>query len=142
MKRLRGKKRLSEQGRIELAPAVDIRRGDIFWICCDPLIGAEPRKTRTCVVVSNDVANQYGRAITVVPTQEFTSERAARGYMVDLRRPRSTLEAPRVANASMIMTYDRARVTSRAGRVAPDTLRGIERALCLHLGIAPAQERT
>ncbi len=93
---------------------------------------------RACVVVSNDIANRYGQVITVVPTQEFSAERAARAYMTDLRKPRSTLEADRVANASMIMTYDRARVTSKAGRVAPDTLRRIEQAMSLHLALSPA----
>jgi mRNA interferase MazF len=137
VKNRRTKKGASEHRVLDAAVALEVRRGDILWICCDPSMGAEPKKTRTCVVVSNDVAKRYGRAITVVPTQDFTVERAARAYMVDLRRPRSTLEAARVANASMIMTYDRARVTSRAGRVAADTLRGIDRALCLHLGIAP-----
>ena len=55
--------------------------------------------------------------------------------MTDLRSPRSTLEAARVANASMIMTYDRARVSSRAGRVTRETLERIERALSVHLGM-------
>jgi mRNA interferase MazF len=48
---------------------VEFRRGDILWIQCDPSVGVEPRKTRTCVVVSNDVANRYGQAVTVIPTQ-------------------------------------------------------------------------
>jgi mRNA interferase MazF len=127
----------SKKSAFTVEAGLEIRRGDILWINCDPSVGSEPKKTRTCVVVSNDVANRYGRAITVVPTQEFTDERAARAYMTDLRRPRSTLAVPRVANASMIMTYDRARVTSKAGRVGPDTLRFIERALAVHLGLAP-----
>jgi mRNA-degrading endonuclease toxin of MazEF toxin-antitoxin module len=66
-----------------------IVRGDILWICCDPSVGTEPRKTRTCVVVSNNIANRFGQAITVVPTQAYSAERAERGYMADLRHPRS-----------------------------------------------------
>jgi mRNA interferase MazF len=116
---------------------LEIRRGDVVWIRCDPSVGVEPKKTRTCVVVSNDVANRYGQAITVVPTQDYSAERAARAYMADLRRPRSTLDVDRVANASMVMTYDRARVVGRAGRVAPDTARELDRALMVHLGLAP-----
>lgn len=107
----------------------------MFWINCDPSVGVEPRKVRTCVVVSNDIANEFGAAVTVVPTQAHSADRAARAYMVDLRRPRSTLEEPRVANASMVMTYDRARVLSRAGRLHADALRALDRALALHLGI-------
>jgi mRNA interferase MazF len=83
---------------------IEIRRGDILWIQCDPSVGVEPRKIRTCVVVSNDIANQHGEALTIVPTQAYTAERARRAYIVDLRKPRSNLTEPRVANASMIMT--------------------------------------
>jgi mRNA interferase MazF len=115
--------------------SVEIRRGDIVWINCDPSVGVEPRKTRTCVVVSNDVANRYGEAVTIVPTQEYTAERAARAYMVDLRRPRSNLDKARVANASMVMTYDRSRVISKVGRVSNDTQKAINRALEVHLAL-------
>ena len=114
---------------------VELRRGDILWVNCDPSVGVEPRKTRTCIVISNDIANRYGQAVTVVPTQRYTAERAARGYMVDLRRPRSSLKEPRVANASMVMTYDRGRVVARVGRVARDALRALDRALSIHLGL-------
>jgi len=125
---------VKDAGPIELP----ILRGDILWICCDPSVGAEPRKTRTCIVVSNDIANRFGQAITVIPTQVYSAERAAREYMTDLRHPRSTLTDDRVANASMIMTYDRTRVVRRAGRVTPQTLDAIDRALAMHLALALA----
>ena len=113
-----------------------ILRGDILWICCDPSVGAEPRKTRTCIVVSNDIANRFGQAITVIPTQAYSAERAERAYMTDLRQPRSTLAEDRVANASMVMTYDRTRVATRAGKVTPQTLKAIDRTLAMHLALA------
>ncbi len=115
---------------------VEFRRGDIVWVACDPSVGVEPRKTRTCVVVSNDVANRYGQAVTVVPTQRFSSERAARSYMVDLRRPRSDLREARVANASMVMTYDRRRVVARAGHLTAATVQAVNDALRVHLQLA------
>lgn len=54
--------------------------------------------------------------------------------MTDLRTPRSTLKAARVANASMVVTYDRSRVVSRAGRVSPETMKLLDAALAMHLG--------
>jgi mRNA-degrading endonuclease toxin of MazEF toxin-antitoxin module len=93
-------------------------------------------------VVSNDIANRFGQVIPVVPTQAYSDERAAREYMADLRSPRSTLAEARVANASMVMTYDRARVTAHAGKVTSQTLADIDRALAVHLGLpAPASDR-
>ena len=41
----------------------------------------------------------------------------------------------RVANASMITTYDRTRVVRRAGRVSAEALRALDRALAVHLGL-------
>jgi mRNA interferase MazF len=115
---------------------LEIRRGDVLWINCDPSVGVEPRKKRTCIVVSNDVANRFGQAITVVPTQRYTAERSRRAYMVDLRKPRSTIAEARVANASMLMTYDRGRVVSRAGRISRDAEHALDQALRVHLALA------
>ena len=115
--------------------ATEFRRGDVLWIQCDPSVGAEPTKTRTCVVVSNDIANQWGAVVTVVPTQRYTAERASRAYIVDLRPPRSTLQQARVANASMIMTYDRARVVRKAGRLDAKAMAALNEAISLHLGL-------
>jgi mRNA interferase MazF len=123
----------------EVPAAFPIVRGDILWISCDPSVGAEPQNTRTCVVVSNDIANRFGQALTVIPTQAYSAERADRAYMTDLRRPRSNLVDDRVANASMVMTYDRARVSRRAGKVAPETLSDIDRALAVHLALVLAE---
>jgi mRNA interferase MazF len=114
-------------------------RGDIVWLNCDPSVGAERRKVRTCLVVSNNSANQYGQTVTVIPTQAFTEERAARAYMVDIRAPRSDLREARVANASMVMTYDRSRIASIAGRLKRETLTHVDAALRLHLALGDGE---
>src|SRR5689334_19304883 len=110
-----------------------IRRGDVLWLQCDPSVGAEPRKTRTCVVVSNDRANRAAATLTVIPTIAWSAARAERYFNVDLRRPRSSLTAARVANVSQVTAYDRARVVARAGRAGPEAMREIDRALAVHL---------
>jgi len=115
--------------------SLELRRGDLVWVNCEPSVGAEPKKVRTCVVVSNDIANRFGQVITAIPTQRFTPERSGRAYMVDLRAPRSNLKSDRIANASMVTTWDRARVLKREGRVTRETLARIDAALRLHLGL-------
>jgi mRNA-degrading endonuclease toxin of MazEF toxin-antitoxin module len=39
----------------------------------------------------------------------------------------------------MIMTYDRRRVVSRAGRLHAEAMRALDRALALHLGLDAAE---
>jgi mRNA interferase MazF len=130
------KRRTTAQVPLGTGDPTTYRRGDVIWLDCDPSVGVEPKKTRTCVVVSNDIANKHGQAVTVVPTQRYTAERVGRAYVVDLRRPRSSLAEERVANASMVMTYDRSRVVARAGRLSGDAVRKLDAALALHLGLS------
>jgi mRNA interferase MazF len=130
----RGTTRPRPSGALRSGP-VEFRRGDLLWIRCEPSVGVEPRKIRTCVVLSNDVANRYSMMVTVVTTRRYTAELASRAYMIDLRAPRSTLTEPRLANASQIMTYDKSRVADHAGHVTPAALREIEAALAIHLGL-------
>ena len=112
-------------------------RGDILWIRCDPSVGVEPKKTRTCVVVSTDRANEDPRwlAVTVVPTRKFVAQEAWRPYFVDLRAPRSTLSDARFANCSQLMTCDRSRIAKAAGRVSFDAIVDIDKALKIHLAL-------
>jgi mRNA interferase MazF len=123
------KKTKSDSGPLE------IRRGDVLWINCDPSIGVEPRKQRTCVVVSNDEANRFWSAVTVIPTVGWSGARAKREFLVDLSGDRSTLRERRLANASMITTYDRDRIVARAGRVSVEAIALIDDALKLHLAL-------
>jgi len=55
-----------------------------------------------------------------------------------MERLNLTLDEGRVANASMVMTYDRTRVVRRAGRVTAQTLEDINRALAMPLGLTLA----
>lgn len=43
------------------------RRFDVFLISLDPTQGAEIRKTRPCVIVSPDEANDFLRTVLVAP---------------------------------------------------------------------------
>lgn len=43
------------------------RRGDVFWVNLDPVIGTELRKTRSAVVLSNDSCNRYRARVVVLP---------------------------------------------------------------------------
>ena len=42
-------------------------RGEIWRVNFDPTIGAEIKKTRPALVISNDHNNQYSLTVTIVP---------------------------------------------------------------------------
>lgn len=43
------------------------KRGEIYWVTLDPTVGAEIKKTRPALIVSNDAANEKSRRIVVAP---------------------------------------------------------------------------
>lgn len=47
--------------------AVEIKRGDIWWVSLDPTQGSEIRKTRPCLVLTSDTLNQLRKTVVVVP---------------------------------------------------------------------------
>ena len=59
-----------------------------------------------------------------------------RGDIVWVQCDPSVGEA-RVANASLVMTYDRQRIIKQAGRISDETQQALDRALGLHLGLVP-----
>jgi len=44
-----------------------MKQGEVFLVNLDPTIGAEIKKTRPCVIVSNNMINQYRQVVVVVP---------------------------------------------------------------------------
>lgn len=43
------------------------RRGEIRWVNLEPTMGAEAKKIRACLIVQNDIMNQYGLLTIVMP---------------------------------------------------------------------------
>lgn len=58
------------------------RRFGVHLVALDPTVGAEIRKTRPCVIVSPDVANDHLKTVVVVP---LTSSKRPYPTRVDSR---------------------------------------------------------
>jgi len=43
------------------------RRGEVWWVALDPVLGSEIAKTWPCVVLSRDTVNELRRTVVVVP---------------------------------------------------------------------------
>jgi mRNA interferase MazF len=60
-----------------------LRRGEIWWVDLDPTVGSEIAKTRPCVVISNNLANDRRKTVMVVPFS--TSPNAHPPYTLPVR---------------------------------------------------------
>lgn len=94
------------------------RRGDVFLVSLDPMVGPEVRKTRPCLVVSPDELNQNLRTVIVAP---MTSGGHRYPYRVACRfKERAgfvVLDQPG--------TVDSHRLVRRLGRLSPSAISGV-----------------
>lgn len=42
-------------------------RGEIYWVNLDPTVGSEIKKTRPCIIISNDAGNEASSRVIVAP---------------------------------------------------------------------------
>ena len=101
----------------------------------DPTVGAEIRKTRPALIIQNDIANRWS-PVTIVAA--ITSRPDGLVYPADVRvdPPERSLSVPSVVLLNQIRTIDRRRLVKRLGRLRPDTMKQVNRALQLSLGLA------
>ncbi len=111
------------------------RRGEVHLVSFDPTVGAEIRKTRPALVIQNDVANRWS-PVTIVAAITSRFEEPAYPTEVLLVPPEGNLENPSVVLLNQIRTVDRRRLVRRLGRLRPESMRRVDRAIRISLGLA------
>ncbi|HHQ47760.1 MAG TPA: type II toxin-antitoxin system PemK/MazF family toxin [Acidobacteria bacterium] len=108
-----------------------MRRGDVYWVNLDPMVGSEVGKKRPAVILQNDLANRTSPTVTVVPL----SGSVERVYPFQVRIPagEAGLERESKALCEQIRTVSRQRLLERIGRLGAERLREIRTALDRHL---------
>ncbi len=113
---------------------VSPRRGDVFLVTYDPTLGAEIRKTRSALIIQNDVANRYS-PITIVAAITSQVDEPLYPTEVLVRRPEGGLAVDSMILLNQIRSVDKQRLFKRLGRVTPETMRGVDHALLVSLGL-------
>jgi len=101
----------------------------------DPTVGHEIRKTRPALVVQNDVSNRYS-PITIVAaiSSQFSDPPFPREVVID---PEDSGLAHRSAVIlNQIRSVDRQRLAKRLGSLSTQTMRRVDEALKISLGLS------
>jgi mRNA interferase MazF len=110
------------------------KRGEIYLVSFDPTLGAEIQKTRPALILQNDLANRHS-PITIVAAITSRFEEPLYPTEVRFRAPEGGLNADGVILLNQVCSMDNRRLLKRLGRLKPETMEKVDRALQISLGL-------
>ncbi|MFB2923186.1 MULTISPECIES: type II toxin-antitoxin system PemK/MazF family toxin [Aerosakkonema] len=108
------------------------KRGEIRWVKLDPTVGAEAQKTRSCLIVQNDIMNQYGLLTIVMPFRPGSKQAP---YVVNVKAtPTNGLDRDRYIDVGQIRVLDNSRILGLVGVLEEEYWESIRLAMNVVLG--------
>lgn len=115
-----------------------MKRGEIRWVDLEPARGAESKKRRPAVIVSNDGANATAQrlnqgVVTVVPVT--SNIRRVHPFQILLTAQRTGLPTDSKAQAEQVRSVAVERIGAQIGVLSADDVAALDEALRLHLAL-------
>ena len=111
-----------------------IKRGEVYWVNLDPTVGAEIKKTRPGLVVSNDINNVNAQTVTVLPLT--TAVEKVYPFEVFIKAGVCGNREASKVKANQIRTVDRRRLGDLMGMAPSEIMAKVDDAVRIHLAIS------
>ena len=110
----------------------EIKRGELYYADLCPVVGSEQGGIRPVLIVQNNIGNQFSptviaAAVTTRKREKLQPTQAALGAAHGLR--------PSLVLLEQMRTLDRIRLRAYIGRVDEKTMRAVDQALAVSVGI-------
>lgn len=114
--------------------SINVRRGELWSVKLDPVVGSESKKTRPCLVVQRDSANAVSPITIVCPV---TAAGEGDGDVLNVVVPPGDtgLMKPSRVVCNQIRAVDVSRFRKRIGRLDPKRMASVCRGLRLILDV-------
>jgi mRNA interferase MazF len=107
-----------------------IRRGEIFLVNFDPTVGAEAKKIRPALVVSNDINNQHSPIISIAPITSNVTK--VYSFEVEVPSGSGGLKTRSKVMVNQTRAIDKIRLIKKLGSLSEKIRLKVDRALKLH----------
>lgn len=110
-----------------------MKRGEIYRADLDPVIGSEQGGVRPVVIIQNDIGNQHSTTV-IVAAVTTRDKKAHLPVHVSVTAAESGLKKDSVILTEQVRTLEKSRLTRYLGRLPPEAMRRLDRALRLSMG--------
>lgn len=113
---------------------MEIKRGDIFLVNLEPVIGSEQGKTRPCLVIQNDEGNKVSPTTIIAPT---TTKFFAKEFPtnVEVTAEQSGLHLDSTILLNQMRVIDKSRLIKKLCHLNSMTMQKVDLAIKISLGL-------
>jgi mRNA interferase MazF len=111
------------------------RRGEIWTVDLEPVVGSEQGKARPGLIIQNDIGNRYSPVLIVAALT--SGENARYDVQVEVKAQEGGLPHDSLVLLNQIRTIDKRRVGRYWGRLSPETMQRVDEAIKISLGLVP-----
>lgn len=111
-----------------------ILRGDLYYVDLSPVVGSEQGGVRPVLVIQNDMGNKFSPTVIVAAVTSRAAEKPklpTHLYLIGA----DGLEKESIVLLEQIRTIDKTRLRGYIGRLDETTMKGIDRALGISVGL-------
>jgi len=105
------------------------KRGEIYWVNLDPTVGAETKKIRPALIVSNDVGNELANIVMIAPI----TSKIKNIYPFEVKV--SIKGKPAKIMINQCRAVDKMRLTNKIDSIDPETMKLVEDAIKIVFGL-------
>jgi len=111
------------------------RRGEIWTVDLEPVVGSEQGKARPALIIQNDIGNLYSPVLIVAALT--SGEEARYDVQVEVKAPEGGLHHNSIVLLNQIRTIDKRRVGRYWGHLSAQTIQQVDEAIKISLGMMP-----
>jgi mRNA interferase MazF len=112
------------------------RRGAIYYVDLDPIVGSEQGGRRPALVIQNDIGNEFSPVVIVAAVTSHLAVRA-RPTDVAIEPGSSGLRTHSRILLNQIRTIDKRRLGRFVGELLPEDMARVDEAIRVSLGLVP-----
>ncbi len=107
----------------------------IVEVNLDPMVGHEQGRSRSCIVVQNDVSNRFASTTIVVPLTDVRNVPHPSPIYISALRGDGGLKKDSLVLCDQIRTVDQQRFRRVIGVLSAATMQRVDQALLISLGL-------
>ena len=112
----------------------EIKRGEIYYVNLEPVVGSEQGGTRPVLIIQNNAGNKYSSTTIIAAAITSKSAKSPLTTHIDLKNF-AGLAKDSLLLLEQMRTIDKNRIRGYIGYLDESTMEKVNKALCVSLGL-------